>query len=73
MSGTYNPTAFNNPESRPEILDALVIGLKSQLFNRRLTVNIKIFTCDYKNIQMRSTAPRHLQVGRCCSTRAGPR
>ena len=56
-SGTYNPVAFNNPASRPEVLDAYALGLKSRLFDRLLTLNLEGFIYDYKDIQLRSTAP----------------
>lgn len=56
-SGTYNTVAFNNPASRPELLDAYAVGLKSRLFDRMLTLNLEGFIYDYKDIQLRSTAP----------------
>ncbi|MES2258147.1 MAG: TonB-dependent receptor [Pseudomonadota bacterium] len=56
-AGGYNPGTFNNPVSRPEILDAIEFGLKSELFNRRVRLNASIFNYDYKDIQLGSTAP----------------
>jgi iron complex outermembrane recepter protein len=56
-SGEYNPGAFNNPPSRPETLDAIELGLKSQLLERRLRLNAAVFNYDYKDMQLRSTAP----------------
>jgi iron complex outermembrane recepter protein len=56
-SGEYNPGAFNNPPSRPETLDAIELGLKSQLLDRRLRLNAAVFNYDYKDMQLRSTAP----------------
>lgn len=55
-SGEYNPGVFNNPPSNPETLDAIEIGLKSQLFDRRLRLNASVFSYDYKDMQLRSTA-----------------
>lgn len=56
-SGGFNPTSFTNPASRPEVLDAYEAGVKSELFDRRLRLNGSIFYYDYKDIQLRSTAP----------------
>ena len=56
-SGGYNPISFINQPSRPEVLDAYEIGLKSELFNRSLRLNVAGFYYDYKDIQLRSTAP----------------
>ncbi len=56
-SGGYSPTAFNNQPSRPEILDAFEVGAKSDLFNRLMRVNLSAFYYDYKDIQVRTTAP----------------
>lgn len=56
-SGGYNPISFSNPPSKSETLDAYEIGLKSDLFNRLLRVNLSAFHYDYSDIQLRSTAP----------------
>jgi iron complex outermembrane recepter protein len=56
-SGEFNPGVFNNPPSRPETLDAIELGLKSQLLDRRLRLNVSVFNYDYKDMQLRSTAP----------------
>ncbi|MCB2013392.1 MAG: TonB-dependent receptor [Sphingobium sp.] len=56
-SGGYNPISFSNPPSRPEELDAYEIGIKSELFDRKLRLNIAGFYYDYKDIQLRTTAP----------------
>lgn len=56
-AGGYNPGAFNNPVSRPETLDAIEVGIKSELLERRLRLNLSAFNYDYRDIQLRSTAP----------------
>lgn len=56
-SGAYNANAFNNPPVNPEKLYAYEAGLKSELFDRRLRVNLSYFHYDYKDIQIRSSAP----------------
>ena len=56
-SGGYNPISFTNPASRPEVLDAYEAGVKSELFDRMLRLNGSVFYYDYKDIQLRSTAP----------------
>ena len=55
-AGAYNPTVFGNPVVNPEVLDAFEIGLKSELFDRKLRFNASGFYYDYKNIQLRSFA-----------------
>ena len=56
-SGGYNPIAFTNPPTRPEVLDAYEVGVKSELFDRSLRLNVAGFYYDFKDIQLRSTAP----------------
>jgi iron complex outermembrane receptor protein len=56
-SGTYNPIAFNNAPVRPEVLDAFAAGIKSELFDRLLRLNVEGFHYNYKDLQLRSTAP----------------
>ena len=56
-SGGYNPISFTNPPSRPEVLDAYEVGVKSELFDRMLRLNVSGFYYDYKDIQLRTTAP----------------
>lgn len=56
-SGGYNPISFTNPPSRPEVLDAFEVGLKTELFDRLVRFNVSAFYYDYKDIQLRSTAP----------------
>ena len=56
-SGTYNPTNFSNQPSRPEILDAFEAGVKSDLFDRLLRLNLSGFHYNYKDIQVRTGAP----------------
>lgn len=56
-AGGYNSVAFNNPVSLPETLDATEVGLKSELFERRVRLNLAAFHYNYKDIQLRSTVP----------------
>lgn len=56
-SGTFSAVNFNNPPVRPEILDHYEVGLKSELFDRRLRLNLAVFNYNYTDIQVRSTAP----------------
>lgn len=56
-SGTFNPTNFTNQPSRPEVLDAYEAGLKSDLFDRLLRLNVSGFHYNYKDIQVRTGAP----------------
>ncbi len=56
-SGTFSAIGFNNPPVRPELLDHYEVGLKSELLDRRLRLNVAAFYYDYTDIQVRSTAP----------------
>ncbi len=56
-SGGFNPTSLTNPASRPEVLDDYEIGVKSQLFDNKLRLNLAAFYYNYRDIQLRSTAP----------------
>lgn len=53
--GGSNPRPFNSAQIiafQPESLNAYEIGIKSDLFNRRLRVNVSGFINDYKDIQI---------------------
>ena len=56
-SGAYNANLFTNPPALPETLQAYEVGVKSELFDRRLRLNVAYFYYDYNNIQVRSVAP----------------
>ena len=56
-SGSYNPTNFSNQPPRPEVLDAFEGGIKSDLFDRLLRVNLAAFHYNYQDIQLRTGAP----------------
>ncbi|MFA5632005.1 MAG: TonB-dependent receptor [Porticoccaceae bacterium] len=51
-SGVFNLTAPGQDAVKPEILDAYEIGLKSELFDNRLRLNVAGFYYDYKDIQL---------------------
>ncbi|MGE4431984.1 MAG: TonB-dependent receptor [Sphingobium sp.] len=53
-SGNYNPNVVNQRPVDPEFLDAYEIGLKSELLDNRLRLNISGFYYDYTDIQVRS-------------------
>ncbi|GGD77307.1 TonB-dependent receptor [Croceicoccus mobilis] len=50
-SGTYNLGALQDPVV-PERISAFEAGVKSQLFNRRLRLNLAGFYYDYKDLQI---------------------
>lgn len=50
-SGMYNTDSFTAPPVKPEILDAYEVGLKSELFNHRLRLNLAGYYNDWRNIQ----------------------
>ncbi|HKP80110.1 MAG TPA: TonB-dependent receptor [Phenylobacterium sp.] len=53
------PTALGSPEGLygPEALDAFEVGLKSQLFDRRITANVAAFYYDYRDLQVTTNVP----------------
>jgi iron complex outermembrane receptor protein len=51
-SGGYNVPAPTLPAYAPEKLDAYETGLKTQFFERRLTLNTAFFYYNYQNIQV---------------------
>jgi iron complex outermembrane receptor protein len=56
-SGLYNLVDYSAPAVRPEILDAYEIGLKSELADRRVRVNVAGFYYDYKDLQVTVVVP----------------
>lgn len=53
-AGSFNGQAPNLPAFNPEVLDAYELGLKTDLLDRRLRVNVAGFYYDYKDIQVRT-------------------
>ena len=51
-SGGYNVTSASNPGFQPEILDAYEVGLKQELLQRRVRLNVAAFYYDYKDLQV---------------------
>jgi iron complex outermembrane recepter protein len=51
-SGGFNLAAATNPPYKPEDIKASEVGLKSELFDRRLRLNVSAFNYLYDNIQV---------------------
>lgn len=51
-SGGYNLSEPSNPAYRPEKLKALEAGLKMELFDRKVRLNLSAFHYDYSDIQV---------------------
>jgi iron complex outermembrane receptor protein len=64
--GSFNGNGFFAPEevttAKPEQIDALEAGLKSQLWDQRARVNLATFYYEYKNQQFLDLTPTFLQV-----------
>lgn len=45
-------SATNNPVIKPEVINAYEVGVKSQLFDRKLRINVSAFQYDYTNLQL---------------------
>src|SRR3546814_9740680 len=53
-SGTFNGRATSGPalnEVLPENSDSYEIGVKSQFWDRRVTLNLSVYDVTYKNLQ----------------------
>ena len=61
-SGGYNTGAAGAPGYSPETLSAFEVGLKTDLFGRRLRFNVAGFYYDYKDIQVQRVATANLIV-----------
>lgn len=55
-SGLYNITTFFNQPVDPEIVDAYEIGLKTELLDHRLRLNMAAYYYDYKDVQLRQVS-----------------
>lgn len=53
-SGSFTTTTLNIPPAAPETVDAYEAGLKAELWDRRLRMNLTGFTYDYRDIQLRA-------------------
>lgn len=51
-SGGFNTQNLGDPAFKPETLNAYEAGIKTDLFDRRLRLNVDGFYYDYKNIQV---------------------
>ena len=58
-SGSYNPSVISPtaPVVNPETLDAYEVGLKSELFDRKLRLNLAGFYYNYRDIQVQLVGP----------------
>lgn len=56
-SGAFNGNSFTNPPARPELLYATEAGVKSELFDHHVRLNLAYFHYTYKDVQVRSVAP----------------
>ncbi|MEZ5735479.1 MAG: TonB-dependent receptor [Novosphingobium sp.] len=68
QSGGFNAnnaggfTEAANPPLKPEFIDAFEVGLKTQLFDRRIRFNLAGFYYDYKNLHQQSYVGGALQT-----------
>ncbi|HKQ80590.1 MAG TPA: TonB-dependent receptor, partial [Steroidobacteraceae bacterium] len=56
-SGLFNGIPANPEPIEPEVLDAFEVGLKTELFDRRIRLNVAGFYYDYKNLQVTLYTP----------------
>lgn len=53
-AGTYNTAGLVAPPAKPEVVTAYELGIKSELFDRRVRLNGALFLNDIKNPQVQS-------------------
>jgi iron complex outermembrane recepter protein len=68
-SGVWNVTIPTPSASQPEQLDAYELGLKSDLFDRRVEINAAVFDYEYNNIQYNVIQNGTSQVENAASAR----
>jgi iron complex outermembrane receptor protein len=56
-SGTFGTASPFSPAVEPETLDAYELGLKADLFDRSLRINLAAYHYDYENIQLTALTP----------------
>lgn len=63
-SGAYNPTVISQTQVplQPEVIDAYEVGLKSELFDRRLRLNLATFYYDYRGVHVSVRTPSTGQI-----------
>ncbi len=61
-SGVFNIVNFEQPSVRPETIDAYAIGVKSDLFDDIIRLNIEAFLYDYQDIQLQRTEAGLAQI-----------
>lgn len=53
-SGVYSMSAFAQPRVNPQLIDAYEVGMKSELLDSRLRVNLSVFHYDISDYQVRA-------------------
>lgn len=56
-AGTFNSTSPAAAGVKPEVIDDYEVGLKTEVFDRRLRLNLAGFYYDYRGIQLRQITP----------------
>jgi len=63
-SGSFNLASPLDPAYQPQYIDAYEVGLKSELFDRRLRLNLAAYHYDIEDYQIRSAASAALGLSR---------
>jgi iron complex outermembrane receptor protein len=69
-SGQFNTSSITQVPTRPETLDAYEIGLKADMFDRRLRFNASAFHYDYRDLQLVEVAPPPINIQTLNAARA---
>lgn len=68
-SGGFALLSYTDPGYKPEVLDAYEVGLKSELFDRRLRLNLAGFIYDFNNLQVEVTPAGSVKTLNAASAR----
>ena len=68
-SGVFSAVAYLDPAARPTTLDTYEIGVKSDLFDRRLRLNAAAFYNDFQDVQVQSQVVGGIKLNNAAKAR----
>jgi iron complex outermembrane receptor protein len=68
-SGGYNIGSYQNDAFDPEYIWSYEVGVKNELFDRRLRLNVDAFYYDYKDLQVQDTERNNVLIRNAASAR----
>lgn len=68
-SGVFSAVAYVDPAARPTTLDTYEVGVKSDLFDRRLRLNAAVFYNDFQDVQVQSQVVGGIKLNNAAKAR----